>query len=139
MSGTVSRQTSLPVALEGSLDFNTVPDLRKKLLKALRKGASSAIELDFSRVSKVDTSGIAMLVELKRIAVSKGGNVSLKGMNEQVRRMMRLARLDQIFSLDQLKYLHQGKLPNCHLRVTLLQRPGRFKKSGCRCAVRKAC
>ncbi|NTU47909.1 MAG: STAS domain-containing protein [Syntrophobacteraceae bacterium] len=100
MSGTVSRQTPLPVALEGSLDFNTVPDLRKNLLKTLRKGASPSIELDFSRVSKVDTSGIAMLVELNRIAVSKGGNVSLTGMNEQVRRMMRLARLDGIFSLE---------------------------------------
>lgn len=101
MSNSLPRQNPFPLALDGSLDFNTVPDLRKGLLKALRKISAPAVELDFSRVSKVDTSGIAMLVELNRIAVSKGGKVSLTGMNNQVRRMMRLARLDQIFPLDE--------------------------------------
>lgn len=102
MSDTLSRQNPFPIALEGSLDFNTVPYLRKNLLKALRAISAPAVELDFSRVTKVDTSGIAMLVELNRIAVSKGGEVSLRGMNDQARRMMRLARLDQIFPLDGL-------------------------------------
>lgn len=88
------------MALDGPLDFNTVPELRKRLLKALKKVPSPAVELDFTRVTKVDTSGIAMLIELNRIAASKGGKVSLTGMNDQVRRMMRLARLDQIFPLE---------------------------------------
>lgn len=108
MSDTTSRKTSVSVALEGPLDFDTVPDHRKNLLKALKKAASPTMALDFSRVSKADTSGIAMLVELNRVAVSKGGRVSLTGMNEQVLRMMRLARLDRIFALDAVEGVEPG-------------------------------
>lgn len=88
------------IELGGRVDFNMVPDLRKRLMKVVKNRAHHTVELDFSHVTHVDTSGIAMLVELSRLATSNAGELRLKGLSEQARKMIRLARLDQIFILD---------------------------------------
>lgn len=85
--------------LFGSVDFNSVPELRKKLIRAVKKIGRHRLELNFAEVTKMDTSGVAMLVELYGLAASKGGRLSLRGLNDQSRRMIRLARLDQVFVL----------------------------------------
>jgi anti-anti-sigma factor len=47
----------------------------------------------------MDTAGVALLVELHRNALRKGGRVRLRGLNEGARRMIQLARLDQVLEV----------------------------------------
>jgi len=87
------------VQLDGILDRDSVPGIRRKLLKLARKRELKNLEVDFSRVASIDTAGVALLVELKRYLNRKAGQLWLKEANEQVRQMIHLARLDSIFQI----------------------------------------
>lgn len=96
------------IDMSGSVDFNSVPELRKKLIRAVKKSGRRPLELNFAKVAKTDTSGVAMLVELSGLAASKGGRLSLRGLNDQARRMIRLARLDQVFVIADDRITEEG-------------------------------
>jgi anti-anti-sigma factor len=85
--------------MEGVLDRSSVPDIRQKLLKLARMKRVKNLELDFVGITSIDTAGVALLVELMRHLSRKDGKLELKGANEQVRQMIRLARVDSIFEM----------------------------------------
>lgn len=85
------------VELEGVFDREAAPAMRKTLLKIARKSEVKGLVIDLSRVSAVDTSGIAVLVEIVRLLSQKDRTMRLIGLVDSVRRMIRLTRLDQIF------------------------------------------
>jgi anti-anti-sigma factor len=88
---------TLTISLEGPVDMETVPGLRKRLLEAAGKRALREVHLDFSRVTFLDTSGVAMLVEIWRASANRDGQVRLSGLSDNARKLIELARLDQIF------------------------------------------
>ncbi|QCQ21200.1 STAS domain-containing protein [Desulfoglaeba alkanexedens] len=87
------------VAFEGRLDKETVPEARRRVLKALKRNPAGSLDVDLSRLERMDTAGVALLVELHRNALRKGGKVRLRGLNEGARRMIQLARLDQVLEV----------------------------------------
>ncbi len=84
------------VAFEGRLDKETVPEARRRILKALRRNPAGSLDVDLSRLERMDTAGVALLVELHRNALRKGGRLRLRRLNEGARRMIQLARLDHV-------------------------------------------
>lgn len=86
--------------LEGTVDRQTVPAIRRKLLRAAREIGVSQMVVDLSKVSAVDTAAVAMLVEVLRVLVEKRGKLQLVGLNEQAIKMIRLSRLDTLFHTD---------------------------------------
>ena len=61
------------------------------------------LDIDLSDVTRVDTSGLATLVEVFQVARRKGREVHLAHLNGPVREMVRLAHLEDLFStLDTL-------------------------------------
>ncbi len=89
----------LSVALEGPVDLGTVPYIRKRLLGPSRKKEVKAIELDLSRVTRLDSSGLAMLVEIWRGVARRSGVLRLSGLTDNARRLIQMARLDEIFEI----------------------------------------
>ncbi len=85
------------VELEGVLDRDTVPEIRKALLKAARRRQVKDLTVDLSRVSRMDTSGIAVLVEVLRIISAKDGKLHLANLSETANRMIHLAALERAF------------------------------------------
>lgn len=88
------------VLLEGPLDRQTVPKIRKKLLSSAKKSGVRKMEIDLSRVSSMDTAGIAMMVEVLRVLASRNGKLGLTGLNENAIKMVRLSRLDKVFDMQ---------------------------------------
>jgi anti-anti-sigma factor len=88
------------VQLEGAFDFNTAADIRKELIKIAKIKGLKTLEIDFSLTSKLDTAGIAVLVEVFRLLRRKGGEFNLVGLNENARQMIRLARLGEVFDKE---------------------------------------
>ena len=88
------------IHLEGSLDRQTVPKIRKELLKSAKKSGASRVEVDLSRVSGLDTAGIALMVELLRALSNRDGKLRLTGLNEHAIKMIRLSRLDALFQVN---------------------------------------
>ncbi len=96
----VLRTGEVSLDLEGDLDRRTVPRRRGKLLSVARKKTAKRLTLNFSRVSTIDTAGVALLVEIKRAIADRRGELRLAHLNERARRVIRLARLDQFFGLE---------------------------------------
>jgi anti-anti-sigma factor len=90
------------MTLEGALDRDTVPGIRKNLLKRIKKefGDSRELRVDLSGVSKVDSAGVALLVELLKAVSERGGKLKLTGLDENARKMIQLARLSELFGIN---------------------------------------
>jgi N-acetylglucosaminyldiphosphoundecaprenol N-acetyl-beta-D-mannosaminyltransferase len=62
-------------------------------------GNSAQIVVDLARTSFVDSSGYGSLVTLAKRARGVGGEVRLAGLQPQVRQVLRVLRLEQLFSI----------------------------------------
>jgi len=93
------REGIFSIQLHGPVAMTTVPEIRKVLLDAAKKRTVKEIRIDFSRVTILDTSGVAMLVETWRGLARRGGALRLSGLGENAKRLIQLAGLDQIFEI----------------------------------------
>ncbi len=84
------------VHLTGCIDHRTVPGARRHLLAEL---LGNNLDIDFSDVTRIDTSGLATLVEVFQVAHRKGREVRLIHLNGNVREMVRLVHLERLFSI----------------------------------------
>jgi anti-sigma B factor antagonist len=83
------------VHLQGSVDLEHAPDVRKRLLAAVALGHN--VLVDLSAATYIDSSGIACLVEALQKARGNGHELSLVAISTQARRVLELARLDMVF------------------------------------------
>lgn len=85
------------VAFEGDVDLETSPAARRVLLDcvALRR----PVVVDMSRVSYIDSSGVASLVEAFQKARKAGLGFTLAAVSDAAMRVFRLARLDRVFTI----------------------------------------
>jgi anti-sigma B factor antagonist len=97
VSGISERQGHTVVALEGEIDLEQAGAVRRALLDALKKGRN--VLVDLSNVTYIDSSGIASLVEGLQVARRQRGELALVAVNQRVRRVLELARLDKVFQI----------------------------------------
>ena len=94
----MSSETPGILALEGDIDLYQAPAVKARL-DAFIAQKPARILVDLSRVTYIDSSGLALFVEcLQRIA-EHGGRLALFGLSESVRHVFEIARLDQVFSI----------------------------------------
>jgi anti-anti-sigma factor len=82
--------------LSGALDITRAPDLREQLLRLLRP-ATNRLVLDLALVTRVDTSGLAVLVGTARRARLLGGFLRLAAPGAAVVEAVCAAGLDRQF------------------------------------------
>lgn len=85
------------VMVQGEVDLSWSQKLRKSILDAL--GKSQPVAVDLSKVSYIDSSGIAALVEGFQSARGKGQHFSLVAVSQPVIAVLELARLDRVFPI----------------------------------------
>ena len=85
------------VSFEGDVDLQTSPDARKVLLECVNQGKS--VVVDLSKVGYIDSSGVASLVESFQSARKGGRNLVLASVSEGALRVLKLARLDKVFTI----------------------------------------
>jgi len=85
--------------LEGEIDLRTSPRLENSLLRMIKKRPPHVV-VDLSGVTFIDSSGLAVLIRAMQDVQKYGGKLRLSGMNENVRPIFEIARLDQIFVID---------------------------------------
>ncbi|HET9048007.1 MAG TPA: STAS domain-containing protein [Chiayiivirga sp.] len=85
------------VILGGEVDLSWSTQVRREVLDALTRAPKVAIDL--SRVSYIDSSGIAALVEGFQNARGKGQSFELVRVSPAVLAVLKLARLDRVFTL----------------------------------------
>jgi anti-sigma B factor antagonist len=86
------------LALEGEIDLHVSPNIAASLNMMIEKKLSPLV-VDLSRVSYIDSSGLAVLIEGMQKVQQYGGKFALAGLQEQVRLVFEIARLDQVFQI----------------------------------------
>lgn len=83
----------------GDIDLSRSPDLRLKLAEVQRPNPDMRLIVDLEKVPYMDSSGVATLVEAMQIARRNGGRIVLCNLNDRVRSIIEIARLDKVFKI----------------------------------------
>lgn len=84
------------LVVSGELDIATVDQLVTQARAAL-DSTSSALVIDFSGVTFVDSTGLGALVRIRNEAERHGKRVDLVGVRREVRRVLELTGLSDLF------------------------------------------
>ena len=93
---TTERPNVLP--LEGEIDLHVSPRIAASL-GAMVEEKPQQVVVDLAKVTYIDSSGLAVLIEGMQNVESYGGKFALAGLQENVRPIFEIARLDQVFRI----------------------------------------
>ena len=82
--------------LEGEIDLHVSPRVSQKLGELIQAKPSRVV-VDLSRVTYIDSSGLAVLISGMQDVEEYGGRFALAGLQENVRSIFETARLDKVF------------------------------------------
>ena len=113
-------QNAVLFDLSGELDLSNVERARESIHSRLEEGHRDLI-LNFSGLRYMDSSGLSLLVQVKRRLESQG-SVTLVGCPPIIRRMLEVTRLDTVFpayenDADALRAVAGRGIPGREARV----------------------
>jgi anti-sigma B factor antagonist len=82
--------------LEGEVDLHVSPRI-STALAAMIEQKPPRLVVDLSKVTYIDSSGLAVLIEGMQNVEAYGGKFILAGIQENVKPIFEIARLDQVF------------------------------------------
>jgi anti-sigma B factor antagonist len=86
------------VGVDGQLIVGNRQELKQKVLDALDGGARKFV-IDFTPTGYIDSSGLGVLVSLSKKIREQGGDLRLAGLNEDLRTLFELTKLDTLFAI----------------------------------------
>jgi anti-sigma B factor antagonist len=93
---TAERPNVLP--LDGEIDLHVSPRISAQLNQMIAAKPKQLV-VDMSQVSYIDSSGLAVLIEGMQNVAAYGGKFSLAGLQDAVKPIFEIARLDQVFQI----------------------------------------
>ncbi len=99
MGFSVTKQGGVTVIdVEGQLIVGNRQELKSKVLEEL-DGGDRKFVIDFSRTGYIDSSGLGVLVSLSKKIREQGGELRLSSLNEDLRTLFELTKLDTLFRI----------------------------------------
>lgn len=99
MGFTVTREDGICVVdVEGQLIVGNRQELKQRVLDQLENGDRTFV-IDFARTGYIDSSGLGVLVSLSKKIREQGGDLRLAGLNEDLRTLFELTKLDTLFTI----------------------------------------
>ena len=89
---------ALIVTIEGHLVVTNRQEFKQAILDAVEQGVRVVV-VDFTTSGYIDSSGLGALVSLSRRLRDAGGDLRLVGLNDDLRTLFELTRLDALFPL----------------------------------------
>jgi anti-sigma B factor antagonist len=89
----------LVVEVEGQLIVGNRQEFKQKVLEALDAGERKFL-VDFTRTGYIDSSGLGVLVSLSKKIRDEGGDLRLAGLNEDLKTLFELTKLDTLFAIS---------------------------------------
>jgi anti-sigma B factor antagonist len=88
----------LVVDVDGQLIVGNRQELKSRVLEELEGGARKFL-VDFSSTGYIDSSGLGVLVSLSKKIREQGGELRLSSLNEDLRTLFELTKLDSLFRI----------------------------------------
>jgi anti-sigma B factor antagonist len=99
MSFDVKKQDDITIIdVEGQLIVGNRQELKQKVLEELDGGARKFL-IDFANTGYIDSSGLGVLVSLSKKIREQGGELRLANLNEDLRTLFELTKLDTLFHI----------------------------------------
>ena len=89
----------LVVHVDGQLVITNRAELKDLLQQRLASGDRRFV-LDFTQTPYIDSSGLGALVTIAKRVREDGGDVRLAGLNDDLRQLFELTKLDTLFSIS---------------------------------------
>lgn len=87
------------IEVEGQLIVGNRQELKQRVLEELDSGARS-FAIDFDKTGYIDSSGLGVLVSLSKKIREQGGELRLASLNEDLRTLFELTKLDTLFHIS---------------------------------------
>jgi anti-sigma B factor antagonist len=86
------------IGVDGQLIVGNRHELKQKVLEALERGDRKFL-VDFTNTGYIDSSGLGVLVSLSKKVREMDGDLRLAGLNEDLRTLFELTKLDTLFTI----------------------------------------
>ena len=90
---------TVTVRVEDQLIVGNRQELKQMVLDQVERGERS-FRIDFSRTGYIDSSGLGVLVALSKKIREQGGELRLVHLNDDLRTLFELTKLDTLFRLS---------------------------------------
>ena len=99
MSVKMENKNGLTVChVEGEIDINSSPGIKKSFDKLLSSKTAKII-VNLSKVTYVDSSGLATLVEILKNMRSYGGRLKLTNLSSKIKSLFEITKLEKLFEI----------------------------------------
>ncbi len=113
---TSSRAPWTVLHVRGEIDMASAPQLRQEVVRVIDRGDHDLV-LDLTEVAFCDSTGIGVVVAAVKRARTAGGDVRVVCVNERLREMFAITRLDRVFDLfDLVDEAVAGAVPGAETR-----------------------
>ena len=86
------------IEVEGQLIVGNRQELKQQVLRQLEEGDQKFV-IDFAETGYIDSSGLGVLVSLSKKIREQGGELRLASLNEDLRTLFELTKLDTLFRI----------------------------------------
>lgn len=86
------------LVLQGEIDLHESPRVKEGMRQLLEEEPAHVF-IDLTRVTYIDSSGLAVLIEAMQRINAYGGQLALFGVHDAVSNILHIARLDQVFHI----------------------------------------
>ncbi|HTK56033.1 MAG TPA: STAS domain-containing protein [Gemmatimonadales bacterium] len=87
------------VQVDGQLIVGNRQELKQLVQEAVDHGEKKFL-VDFAKAGYIDSSGLGALVSISKKVREQGGELRLSGLNEDLRSLFELTKLDTLFSIS---------------------------------------
>lgn len=100
MSFSIERMGEVTVVdVDGELTVANRGELKERVLRRLDEG-DEVFVIDFSGTGYIDSSGLGVLVSLSKRIREENGRLRLAGLNQDLRTLFELTKLDTLFQIS---------------------------------------
>lgn len=94
-----AKNNRLITKLSGEIDHHNAKIIRNEIDVSINKHTPMILEMDFSKVSFMDSSGIGLIMGRCRSMNVYGGKVIVKNPSPEIKKVMLLSGLDRIVTI----------------------------------------
>jgi len=99
MAVRVENKNNLTVChVDGEININSSPDIKKAFDKLISKKVPKIV-INLSRVTYVDSSGLATLVEILKNMRVYGGRMRLTNLSSKIKSLFEITKLEKLFEI----------------------------------------
>jgi len=84
--------------IEGEVDFTNSMDVRQ-WLKDFAQSFPGELHLDMTNLGYIDSSGLAVLIEIRKLLKAKNRTIRIIGVSNQVNKLFALTQIGDLFGI----------------------------------------